>query len=404
MVHKMKIYEIGTGYTPIPARMGAATEIVVEELVRAFRKKGCQVELVDIKTETRLPNDLPIVEVGVPKCVAGTDVKLGILHKLKRVIYSISLANTLRKILKNNKDEVLLHFHNQYNLFFFLKLVPKPLRSRCTVAYTNHSGIWRQNWEDIRDTIQKRYFQEAECMKKADIVFLLNQETKRNVVEHLGIPEERTVVIDNGVNTDVYYPLSGEDKVRTKKKWGLEGKRVILQVGSVYENKGQLRSVEYLLPLFAKYPDLVFAYAGGVVDESYQEKIRSYAEESGVSDRVRYLGMLTPGEELNTLYNTALVTILPSKYEGFSLVSIESCAAGVPVLADRLGPVRLEGGSVAYDSESLTDTLESAILNQSGEYSRLCAAARNIAVQNYSWDKIAENYQAAFESRMKKYG
>ena len=25
----MKIYEIGTGYTPIPAQMGAATEIVV---------------------------------------------------------------------------------------------------------------------------------------------------------------------------------------------------------------------------------------------------------------------------------------------------------------------------------------------------------------------------------------
>ena len=32
MEHNMKIYEIGTGYTPIPARMGAATEIVVEEV------------------------------------------------------------------------------------------------------------------------------------------------------------------------------------------------------------------------------------------------------------------------------------------------------------------------------------------------------------------------------------
>ena len=32
----MKIYEIGTGYTSIPAKMGAATEIVVEELTKSF--------------------------------------------------------------------------------------------------------------------------------------------------------------------------------------------------------------------------------------------------------------------------------------------------------------------------------------------------------------------------------
>ena len=33
--NKMKIIEVGTGYTSIPANMGAATEIVVEELVKS---------------------------------------------------------------------------------------------------------------------------------------------------------------------------------------------------------------------------------------------------------------------------------------------------------------------------------------------------------------------------------
>ena len=35
----MKIYEIGTGYTPIPAKVAAATESVVEELTKAFMQK-----------------------------------------------------------------------------------------------------------------------------------------------------------------------------------------------------------------------------------------------------------------------------------------------------------------------------------------------------------------------------
>ena len=39
----MKVYEIGTGYTPIPANIGAATEIVVEELTKSMMKKGIDV-------------------------------------------------------------------------------------------------------------------------------------------------------------------------------------------------------------------------------------------------------------------------------------------------------------------------------------------------------------------------
>ena len=59
----MTIYEIGTGYTPIPARMGAATEIVVEELTRAFQKQNAPVQIIDIKAKDRPATDLPIREV-----------------------------------------------------------------------------------------------------------------------------------------------------------------------------------------------------------------------------------------------------------------------------------------------------------------------------------------------------
>ena len=49
----MKIYEIGRGYTPIPAQMGAATEIVVEELTRSFIKNNIDETIIDIKAQKR---------------------------------------------------------------------------------------------------------------------------------------------------------------------------------------------------------------------------------------------------------------------------------------------------------------------------------------------------------------
>ena len=388
----MKIYEIGTGYTPIPAQMGAATEIVVEELTKAFLKQGVPVEIVDIATEHRAPTTLPIREVKVPNMFSGTDVQLGLMHKLKRVVYSIALAGELRKILMQVNEKVVLHFHNQYNLFFFLKLIPRKLRQKCTIAYTNHSGIWRLPWEEIKSIIQKRYFQEAECMKKADVVFVLNQETKQNVMQHLGVPEMRLVVINNGVNTDVYRPLSEEEKKAAREKWGLKDRRVILQVGSVYENKGQLRSAEYLLPLLKENADLVFAYAGGIVDESYQQKIQKFAKKYALEEQIRYLGVIVPGKELNELYNTAVATILPSRYESFGMVVIESFAAGVPVLVDKKGLIHLGEGSVAYNNMYVPNVVKESILGNEEKYKQFCLSARSNAEDVYGWNKVASAY------------
>lgn len=397
----MKIYEIGTGYTPIPAQMGAATEIVVEELAKAFAKQGIPVEIIDIASSNRTPTQLPIREVSVPKVFTATDVQLGLMHKLKRVIYSVCLARELKKLLKTCDDKPVLHFHNQYNLFFFLKLVPRCLREKCLIAYTNHSGIWRQDWEKIKNTIRRRYFQEAECMRRADVVFLLNQETKENVNIHLGVPANHLVLIENGVNTEIYYPLTDKEKKSAREQYSVENSKVILQVGSVNENKGQLRALEYLLPLMKQYPDLVYAYAGGVVDAEYQERIVAFSRENGLHNRIRYMGMITPGRVLNTVYNCATATILPSRFESFGLVVVESLAAGIPVFLDKDGMVRFDKGVIFYDENSFFETVVGFLYGDTKQVEQLQAQARIYAQEEYSWDKIAKNYYLEFENRMK---
>lgn len=388
----MKIYEIGTGYTPIPAQMGAATEIVVEELTRSFIKNGVSAEIIDILARHRPKCELPISEVKVPERFAQTDVSLGLMHKLKRVVYSVSLARYLKKILKNASDDVVFHFHNQYNLYFSLKLIPKKLMKKAKVVYTVHSYIWGDEWDKIEATVKKKYFQEVECVKRADLVLVLNDITIDHFEKRLGVSRDKIVKIANGVNTQKYCRLSGDIKERLKDEYGLSGKKVIFQVGSVCERKNQLGSIKMLSDYLREHRDVVFVYAGGIIDDAYQQSIAKFALENDISEQVRYAGELAPGEQLNGYYNIADCSVFTSVLESFGLVIIEAISAGTPVIIGSNLMFDLDGGYCMYHNESeFIDFVDGAL---SG---RITVSADDIkAVEKFSWDYVARMHSKLF--------
>lgn len=399
----MKIYEIGTGYTSIPAKISAATEIVVEQLTKSLLEMHADVEIIDIYDTNRAKNNLPIVEINIPLFLSNTDVQLGVMHKIKRVVYSIGLSLKIKKFLgeNQNRDKVILHFHNQYNLFFFLKLVSKKIRNECIIAYTNHSGIWSLEWDEINSIIKKRYFQEAECMRKADLIYVLNNTTKWNIINHLGVEEKRIVSLINGVNQNIYYPLSNDEKENIKNKYNLKGKKIILQVGSIYENKGQLRIIKSLTIFLKTHPEYVFAYVGGIVSEKYQVEINQYIKEKNLKEQVVYLGMVNPGEELNSIYNMAEASIIASHYEAFGLVVIESMSAGVPVLINKDSQIFTNEGVIWYEESTLSNIIETEINNNS-KLNKYKQQARKCAVEQYGWNNVAKSYYKSWELYIKE--
>lgn len=389
----MKIYEIGTGYTSIPARMGAATEIVVEELTKAFMAQNKDVSLLDIRDANRLPNNLPIIEIAMPKRFTDTDVQLGVMHKLKRVVYSLSLARKLHQIIRNSKEEVLLHFHNQYNLYFFLKLTSKAMRKKVKIAYTVHSYIWPGEWDEIKDTIKKRYFQEVYCVQNADYVLVLNSKTEEHFVKHLHVDRSKIYKVANGVNTDTYHVLNEKEIDEFKASIGFENKQIIFQVGSVCDRKNQYGAIKMLCEYLKQHRDTVYMYAGGVIDETYKSEIDSFAESKGISDQVIYAGELCPGEQLNKYYNAASVTVFPSKIESFGLVIIESLSAGTPVVLSEKPLFDLENGySIFADEQEFVDAVKMNIFkNNKGEQNR------DEIVKKYSWMSVAKDHIAIVE-------
>lgn len=384
----MKVIEVGTGYTSIPAKIGAATEIVVEELAKAFEKQNINYEIFDIKDEDRQATDLKIREINIPKCFRKKDVTLGIMHKLKRVIYSIALSRELKKEIKKSNEEIIVHFHNQYNMFFFCKLVSKKIRKKAKIMYTVHSYIWNGKWEEIENIINRKYFQEVFCVKNADKVFVLNNITRKHIQDKLNVKSEKIIKINNGVNVEEYKPDNAKKDL------------IFFQCGSVCERKNQLEAVKMLTGYLKENKISKYVYAGGIINQQYKDKIDEYSKSNNIENKVEYVGEVKPGEEIRKYYNIAKAFIFPSTAEAFSLVILEAMASGLPVIMNKKSILetdeKLNKTILFYDSkESFDEIINNKILNEE-ERKNISNQSRELIEKEYSWDNISSIYYKEF--------
>jgi glycosyltransferase involved in cell wall biosynthesis len=398
MNKQVKIIEIGTGYTSIPAKVGAATEIVVEELAISSIQKGMDVTIFDISDKNRTATTLPIKEVYLPGFIAGkVGYSLGIFHKIKRVWYSFSLAVKLMRHIKK-ENSYILHFHNQYNFFFFRMLSSARTRKNVKLFYTNHTYTWSLPWEEIKDLVKKKYFMENYSMKKADMVFVLNENTVKNLTDHVKIAPANVRLIPNGVNTAIYRKLDKNDESvkNLRKELGMEGKKVLFHAGTVCERKNQLEIIKYLTPAFKKDADLVLIYAGGVREDDYHAAIKDYCKEARIEQNVVYAGELKPGPLLNAYYNLAEAFVFFSKSEGFSLAMLEALSSGLPVLLSKnleIGFIKGKDNGILIfeDQASFLSQLETQVFD-AGRREHHSKLGSDFIENNYSWSRIVDKY------------
>lgn len=395
---KTRILEVGTGYTSIPAKVGAATEIVVEELAKSSIKKGLDLVIFDISDTNRTPTSLPIQEVYLPDFISGkVGYSLGVFHKIKRVWYSFFLAIRLNRYIKKDLYYI-IHFHNQYNFFFFWMLSSERKRKNVKLYYTNHTYTWSLPWNEIEKLVRKKYFMEHYSMKKADMVFVLNENTVNNLTEHGEIRASHIRLIPNGVNTEVYKKLHpGDEKVcKLRKELKLENKKVFFHAGTICERKNQLEIIKYLTPAFKSNPDLVLIYAGGIREDEYFAAINNYCKSAQIEKNVMYAGELPPGELLNTYYNLSEAFIFFSKSEGFSLALLEALSSGLPAILSKnleIGFIKeKDNGILVFENQKeFLALLEKEVLCPTRRNHHSIKASAFIE-SNYSWSKVVDKY------------
>jgi glycosyltransferase involved in cell wall biosynthesis len=112
---------------------------------------------------------------------------------------------------------------------------------------------------------------------------------------------------------------------------------LLLCVGSVVPRKGQ----DLLLQALGRLTDRAWecVLAGSTErDPAFAQAVRAEAGRLGITDRIHLAGECTP-DELEALYQTASLFVLPSWYEGYGMAFTEAMAHGLPILATTGGAI-----------------------------------------------------------------
>ena len=138
-------------------------------------------------------------------------------------------------------------------------------------------------------------------------------------------------ILHNGIDVSQYeYNEAARRSVRTE--LGLrQDAFVIGTVGRFAEQKNPFFIVDILCALRQKVPDFRFLWAGR---GKLQEDVEQYIARKGLQQNVLLLGVR---DDIPRVLQAMDAFILPSKYEGLSVASVEAQAAGLPVwLSDKI--------------------------------------------------------------------
>jgi glycosyltransferase involved in cell wall biosynthesis len=142
------------------------------------------------------------------------------------------------------------------------------------------------------------------------------------LAETHGVSKPRLHLIYNGLDVLPSAELPEEIMSRIK------GKKVLLSVGRLEEEKGIQHNLEALALIKDKHPNLLYIIVG---TGSYQVKLQDLARSLGIENRVIFAGHF-PREKVQAFYENSDVFSLPSRDEAFGIVYLEAMAAGLPVI------------------------------------------------------------------------
>ncbi|ABA20986.1 Glycosyl transferase, group 1 [Trichormus variabilis ATCC 29413] len=181
---------------------------------------------------------------------------------------------------------------------------------------------------------------------------------------------------------------------------------LILFMSRIDPKKGLNLLIPALEKLLAIGNNFHFILAGtNPQDPDYEQQIKDQITNSSLRSHSTITGFVT-GELKASLLQAADLFVLPSYYENFGIAVAEAMVAGVPVvISDQVHiwqQVRdSESGWVGTtDVESLIELLQQALQNPQ-ECQRRGLNAQNYALQNFSWDAIAQQMIQAYQTIIK---
>ncbi|MGW0823551.1 glycosyltransferase family 4 protein [Streptomyces sp. NPDC002845] len=221
-------------------------------------------------------------------------------------------------------------------------------------------------------------------------VLTVSGTSRQEIVDHLGVRDDRIHVVHIGADTDLFSPDPSVPQVPG---------RIVTTSSADVPLKGLVFLIEALAKVRTEHPGAHLTVVGKRAEDG---PVDQAIERYGLEGAVEFVkGISDP--ELVDLVRSAEVACVPSLYEGFSLPAAEAMATGTPLLATTGGAIPEVAGPDGEtclavppgDAGALAAGL-SRLLGDPGLRIRLGAAGRERVLARFTWAKAAEGTVAQY--------
>lgn len=270
----------------------------------------------------------------------------------------------------------------------------------------------------VRDTgmnlTPSRMFVHRQVFRLADCI-LVNAEAIRQWLIEQGANGEKITVIHNGLDLARFARPANGAAIRQELKLPEEAPLVLL-LARLTPQKGIETFLEAAAGVNRRFPEARFLIVGDLYENSqgnferegsYMESLRSLAARLGIGERVIFTGFRS---DIPELLSQVAVSVLPSiNGEGLPNAIMESMAAGVPVVATRVGgsaEVVGENGDagllVAPKDPRALGTAITSILEDRELAHRLGHAARLRMREHFSLERMVHKTESLYGDLLDK--
>ncbi|MGI8587192.1 MAG: glycosyltransferase [Chloroflexia bacterium] len=257
---------------------------------------------------------------------------------------------------------------------------------------------------DLDREVGLRIETEMHVADLADRIIAPTSTERAQLAWYYGADPEKISVIPCGVDTQLFRP---RDQHASRQRLNLPCGRLLLFVGRIERLKGIDTLLESAALLMARpgYEDLRVLIVGGDLESNRDNielhRVQQRALDLGIRDRVDFLGP-QPQAELPYFYSAADLTIMPSHYESFGMVALESMACGTPVVASRVGGLAQlvrdgETGILVPEEEPTALAMQiHATLQNDAEREAMGTRAAEYA-RGFDWGTIADRVVGLYD-------
>lgn len=388
--NKLSIAMISAHSCPVGdlgARDTGGMSVYIRELARELGEQG---HSVDVYTRMHDTSDPQVVELGRhSRLIHLRAGEVERIHKLAVYCYLPEFTCNLENYRKNNGlkyDLVFSHYWLSGWVGRYLQQwwqAPNVIMYHTLGAVKNATGIGE-------DSPELRIVTERASVGNSQRIIAATEREKAELVKYYDAEPGKIGVVPCGVNMELFQPI---DRMTARRELGLTDEKVLLFVGRIDPLKGIDRLLK-AIPLLKNHESLRLVIIGG--DENSRSevnKLRKLVSGLGIEDAVMFQGLVRQ-EQLPRFYSAADACVVPSYYESFGLVALESLACGTPVVATDVGEMRniIRPGQTGYvvarnTPIELADKID-LLLSRT---SRDMASALSIraSVERFDWSNIA---------------